>query len=340
MTQLLNVFAGLFLVYLLFAIVVSAVQEWWSQYFGHRGRFLQRGLVRLLADESIYVRVIQHPLIGGLYKDRAARGKPPAYVEPLQFAMAFANVVIRRIPNPVSSVPSKVPEVPPRLTFDNLRHAVCQLAGQRSPIAFAALPIIDKANGDLQLALHGLADWYSAAMDRVSGWYKAHAQRRLFVIGLLLAAMANIDTIRVFSALNRPSALSSQMVDMAREVVEKGNSEGIAGTAGLAPEQARKILETASKTTLVELPIGYDCLNTAARAAELRVNTVWTRCKDEFQNSADRSSISDWLMRLLGWALTALAGVIGAPYWFSALSRIVNIRGSGTKPMRAGSASA
>jgi len=307
MTDLLNVFAGLFLVYFLFAVVVSAVQEWWSQYFGHRGRFLQMGMMRMLADEAVYVRVLQHPLIGGLYRDRAARGKPPAYVEPLHFAMAFANVVIRRAANAASKEDSSQPSVAPELNFANLRAAVCRLADQRSPIAYAALPIIDKANGDLQLALHGLADWYSAAMDRVGGWYKAYAQRRLFVFGLLLAAIANVDTIRIFSALNHSPAR----------------------------------LQAAQGPPLAKLPVGYACIGlppaaarTGSSEASSGVNALWTRCMQDPQGMGEKSSLSDWLLRVFGWVLTALAGVIGAPYWFSALARIVSIRGSGAKPER------
>jgi hypothetical protein len=38
------------------------------------------------------------------------------------------------------------------------------------------------------------------------------------------------------------------------------------------------------------------------------------------------------LLQLIGWSLTAAAGVLGAPYWFGMLSKVVNIRGSGPKP--------
>ncbi len=342
MMALLDVFAGLFLVYLLFAVVVSAVQEWWSQYFGHRGQFLTMGIRRLLADESIYARVVQHPLIGNLYRDRAARGKPPAYVEPLHFAMAFANVVVRRAANTVDAESSKgAPAPPPELDFANLRAAVCLLSAQRSPVAYAALPIIDKAGGDLHLALQGLADWYSAAMDRVGGWYKAYAQRRLFVFGFLLAAMANINTIEIFSALNHSSLLRAQVAALADEVARTGTLGGVdlAGKEPLTPQQTSALLTAAQGSALGKLPVGYACLSLPWSAAELRspealsrVNAVWTRCTQDLHGAG--GSFAEWLLRILGWALTALAGVIGAPYWFSALSKVVSIRGSGAKPRR------
>jgi hypothetical protein len=48
-----------------------------------------------------------------------------------------------------------------------------------------------------------------------------------------------------------------------------------------------------------------------------------------------RAAGSLWSVILLGWPLTALALMLGAPFWFDILSRFVNIRNVGLKPMRA-----
>jgi hypothetical protein len=87
--KLLEVVTGLLLVYLIFAIVVSGIQEWWAQYRGHRGKFLRIGLQRLIGDESIFVRVLQHPLIGSLYRDRAARGRTTLLHRAQQFRIGI-----------------------------------------------------------------------------------------------------------------------------------------------------------------------------------------------------------------------------------------------------------
>lgn len=55
-------------------------------------------------------------------------------------------------------------------------------------------------------------------------------------------------------------------------------------------------------------------------------------CIAEFRQQNAQWSLSDWLVKLLGWALTALAGTLGAPYWFGLLSQVVGLRGSGAKP--------
>ena len=43
----------------------------------------------------------------------------------------------------------------------------------------------------------------------------------------------------------------------------------------------------------------------------------------------------NWLMVLVGWALTTLAGSLGAPFWFDTLNRIMNVRAAGKVPDQA-----
>ncbi|MEY4752650.1 MAG: hypothetical protein RJA44_325, partial [Pseudomonadota bacterium] len=39
-----------------------------------------------------------------------------------------------------------------------------------------------------------------------------------------------------------------------------------------------------------------------------------------------------WLLALAGWLITALAALLGAPFWFDLLSRLIPLRGSGNRP--------
>ena len=41
---------------------------------------------------------------------------------------------------------------------------------------------------------------------------------------------------------------------------------------------------------------------------------------------------SDWLIKLLGLAITIAAAALGAPFWFDALNRLVNLRNTGKIP--------
>lgn len=40
---------------------------------------------------------------------------------------------------------------------------------------------------------------------------------------------------------------------------------------------------------------------------------------------------NSWLLKILGWLLTAVAVSLGAPFWFDLLNKFISVRGS-TKP--------
>jgi hypothetical protein len=42
------------------------------------------------------------------------------------------------------------------------------------------------------------------------------------------------------------------------------------------------------------------------------------------------SGVGEWLTALAGWAITALALSLGAPFWFDLLGKVGALRGSGT----------
>jgi len=335
MSAALDVVIGLLVVYLVFAIVVSGLQEWWSQFRGQRGMFLRIGMKRLVGDEAIFIRVLQHPLVGNLYRDRAARGKPPSYIDPANFALAFADVALRRAGSPTGAP----------MDFDALRAALAQLSLQHSPAALSVLPILDRSKGDLEVALKGIEQWFAGGMDRVSGWYKGYAQRGLFIWGLLIAILCNVDTIAIFQALNTTPELRTAIGERARDIVASGRVAGFSvderGDRPATGAEVKTILNTASEANLTALPIGYACMNTIAAgvskaepgtSASDELQGTATRCFGELETRWRRSTWTSLMLQLVGWALTAFAAVLGAPYWFGLLSKVVNIRGAGPKP--------
>jgi hypothetical protein len=335
--SILELCLGLVLIFLVFAIVVSGIQEWWAQYRGMRGEWLRIGLMRLIDDDDVFVRVLQHPLIGGLYRDRAARGKPPSYVDASSFALALASVMQRRAallaPNPAAAAADST------LTFPALREATVALAAQKSPVADSLLPILDRANGDLAAALHGIEAWFSSGMDRVGGWYKSAAQKRIFAIGLVVAVVGNVDAIAIYRALDHEPALASELANRAKAVVDSGGIGSITSeqlqSGNITPDQAHDVLMGALTFSGGRLPIGYACLTAAAQTEGGSASpTVYDACRAELAARWRTQSMSDWLVQLIGWLITALAGTLGAPYWFGMLSKMTGIRGSGPKPAR------
>lgn len=345
MSVMLDVVIGLLLVFLVFSVVVSGINEWFAQACGRRGFFLKLGMQRLIDDESVYRRVLHHPLVGSLYRERAAQGKPPSYVSPDNFSMALADVLLARSASNTDGNPSN------RLTVAALREALAAPAIKSSPVAAALQPILDRAGDDLEVAMKGIEAWFNSAMDRVGGWYKARTQKMLFLIGFAVAALCNVDTIEIVGALNRSTALRASLVKMAESTVTTGKlgEVKIADLKDRAPTSDEwkslwPVLDQMRSSGEAGLPIGCACLSAtfatgaadsgAGNAARKNVESEpWNACLREFGATSKNRSISNWIVKLAGWLITALAGTLGATYWFGLLSKAIDLRGGGRKPV-------
>ena len=341
MSLLLEVAIGLLVVFLIFSIAVSGINEWVAQASGRRGEFLRLGVMRLINDQAVFYRVLHHPLIGSLYRERAAQGKPPSYIEPKNFAVAIADVLLAR----ANGAPSAHLE-PFTLNVAALQAAIRSPVLASSPVSTALAPILDRAQGDLEKALADIEAWFNCGMDRVQGWYKGHANRALFVIGLIVAAAGNIDTIEIYHALNSSAPLRAAMTAAAENITSTGKIGDIAVQDSQAHaltgdeinslrRETSSILAAAAPSTW---PIGYACLNaelqqSPSSTAPLNANT-WKSCAQEFTTTVKARSASAWLVKLAGWMLTAFAGTLGATYWFQLLCKAINIRGAGRKPVQ------
>ncbi len=76
----------------------------------------------------------------------------------------------------------------------------------------------------------------------------------------------------------------------------------------IAPQADVKGVEAFQKLINLDVPIG------------------WTQ--DEFRNLGSVAGVE----MLLGWLITAVATLFGAPFWFDALQQIVRLKGAGPSP--------
>ena len=50
------------------------------------------------------------------------------------------------------------------------------------------------------------------------------------------------------------------------------------------------------------------------------------------QYVSNKLPLLGWLSAIVGWLITALATLFGAPFWFDLLRRVVRLKGSGPAP--------
>jgi hypothetical protein len=167
-----------------------------------------------------------------------------------------------------------------------------------------------------------IENWYNDAMDRVSGWYKNHAQKILIVIGLGIAIVFNVDSIRVGRTLWLDRDARQGLVNAASAYTQKNGSLDAAAKNGSTSdqnltEQLRKTVQAFDDVSSEYLlPVGwhYSLAHYEAKVIDFR--------------SWDLIHIVE---QLLGWIITALALSLGAPFWFDLLNKFMVVR-STVKP--------
>ncbi len=199
---LLEVLIGLFFVYLVLALMCTAVNEWHAGRKRLRAGTLDLGIQRLLGGlkdpGSRYDEFYSHPLIAAL----CAKGKKPSYLQPKTFVHVVCDWILGASPGAA-------------VTFEGAAAAFAQKE-PNSPFT-----LMLRATGSNRAEFEARVEaWFNEAMDRVGGNYRRDAQWRNFVIAVLLTFAANADTLGMVDALFKNPVLRDQIVERARQRVE------------------------------------------------------------------------------------------------------------------------
>lgn len=327
-STVLEVAIGMVFVYLLLSLLCSAVVEYIEAKLNYRAKDLEKA-IRLLLDQtdgqagdrtqnaaapadSPSSRLYQHPLVKSLYRG----DKLPSYIPSRTFALALWDMAFPADQRAAAAGGAH--------NIATIRAAIN--ANQYVPpsVKRALLALVDDAGSDFEKARKNIEEWYDGAMDRASGWYKRRVHVILLVIGLVVSALVNADTINISKALMQNDALRQSIVAEAEEAartplpVATPTPADPAAASRAAAEKARAVraqLET------LGLPLGW------VRAAHDATGSV--------TNAADPRRFPDtaggWILKVIGLLITALAVSQGAPFWFDLLNKFIVIR-STVKP--------
>jgi hypothetical protein len=315
-SNVLDVATGLIFVYLLLAVICSAINERISSWFSLRAENLEQAIRQLLdnqgggdqqgaANEDLdwFLKQFKgHPLIAGMYKPGAGGGGHPSYVPSRTFATVVMDIATQSVALPEAAAAgagaqgAATPKQNGSITFQDLEAGIQKLPG--GDVKTALLALIQNADEDLTTAQKNIETWFDDTMDRMGGWYKRKVQIITFLVAIVLVVGANADTLRMTTILWRNPTQRAQLVEAAKQ------------RAGTATQEA-------NKTDLQQLDglVGWGSTGTTAPEP----GNCWEL----------------WAKRLGGWFLTIVAVSLGAPFWFDLLNKIVNLRSAGAKPKTA-----
>jgi len=309
MLKSLDVLIGLTVIMLALSMGVTMLTQFVTTVFNSRGRHLKRGVMDLLnqidpalatkaaaAGQTVAGRVadaiLTHPLISAtgrrlgtvVHREELTRlllflTDDTAALDGEAKAILKQTLARNGIADPPGTL-KKIREMSLKLETENPSLAV----NVRQTVA-----ILHEASSDFVAKINNSFD---QAIDRVTLRFTAHARAITFVVGVLIAAGLQVDTIGL---VNRLSA-----DDMMRQA----------------------FLKTAERQS--QLPAAAD-----ASAGELDLQYMSFLAENGLV-TAPRSP-AEWTKRwgqtnVLGVLITSLLLSLGAPFWYSALGRLLQLR--------------
>lgn len=282
-SAILEVAIGLVFLYLVLSTVSSQVKELIARFFDMRATALEKAIRNMLADPN-------STLTGALMKSHlitgtAQPGAKPTYISSRNFALALFDFVA-----PATMGQSR--------TIDDLKKGVSKLP---AVLQTAALGMLDDAQGDVNKARASVEHWFDDTMERVTGQYKRRANRYIAVIGLLLCAAVNADTLMIVHELWNDQALRGAVTAQAEARLRQPQN-------GETPASLKEALNSIRDTSVP--PVGW--------------------ASDGVRGLPH--GLFPWGMKILGILISGVAVALGAPLWFDILNKFVNVRLNGNRP--------
>jgi hypothetical protein len=285
---------GISFIYVLLSLVCTTLNEMLSQILSMRAKNLELGIKRILSDEHLRTAFYRHPLIRSLGETRGGEAPVRPSYIPPQ---TFSMVMMDVVADQVKSGSPSDENNETADPFEKWRLTVDKL--EQEDMKRVLTGFLGAADRKMEKVRVHLETWFDDVMDRVSGTYKRKTQAILLALALGLCVVVNADTVEIAKTLWNAPALRHAVV-------------AAAGNYTRAHPQTST--ENASIKSLTEqldalnLPLGW------------RLD--------------DMPKGVQWLTKVIGLVLTALAVSLGAPFWFDLLNRFVRLRSSLKPPSR------
>jgi hypothetical protein len=297
-SSILEVGIGLVICFLGVSIIASGITDYIGRFMDLRANSLLTGLKALLNDDgmkdlalAVYNHGGANPHGDGKATSAKNLSSKPSSMDPIQFANAMIDIL---------GVAGK--------NLNDMQAAI-DARVQDTQLNPMIKGMAVRANGDITKFRTEVSDWFDHGMDHLSRDYKRWSQWVSMAIALVMAAGLNIDSLYIGKTLWQQAHANtlSVTVDPKLAVDEK---------SGAALASLR----------LANLPIGWDAPNAAAIPAGSSCSVPANGSTCALLKSVFCLH-GGWLLALIGWAITALATMFGAPFWYDALNRLVPLRG-------------
>ncbi len=294
MIGLIQVVIGLVFLLLLLSLLVTTIMELISSMLALRGQNLEKAIKNMLANGQAQGDLFQAFKGNALYKQLCNyRGNSKVRPPSYLSSQNFQSILMDIILKGDDA--GKLTQKIEEIQNEELKQVLKQL--------------LNDAGYELDAFKEKMQGWYSDVMDRAAGWYKRNIQILVTFVGLVVAVIFNADTISVYQRLESNPEELKEIVTMAEAYAQKNELDiQTGGSVQQQWDQVNHLIQDELQQANSPLGLGW-------HPEDLRGMTP-----------------SDWVIKILGWIVTALAVSLGAPFWFDLLKKLVNIKAAGNEP--------
>ncbi|BAV06571.1 hypothetical protein SAMN05421788_107234 [Filimonas lacunae] len=245
-----SVVVSLCLIFLLYSLLATIIQEGISTLFHRRANTLYKGIKSMLSntqpdkglvvnllkylvigvseafwnllqrlftgkkEDTLYNRFFNHPVIKNYGQN--VFFKKPSYLT----ADNFSTILIDTLKGLDPQTPATA------ITLAQLSELISQSKIIDADTKTILLNHVQQAAGDMNVFKQRLEKWFNDSMDRVSGWYKRNTHFTLLLIGMVLAISLNVDSIQITNLLSDNKAAREQMAQMGAAAAANSHYSG------------------------------------------------------------------------------------------------------------------
>lgn len=348
---IIDLIAGLMFVYFLLSIICSSVVEMILTALKARAVLLEEWLKKIFdkevkvgnTTESLGQAIMDHCAIIGL-SDAKGKSKPPSYIDAKNFTSALLEKLTYD-PNNPNSIATDL-----NIFIDKVQQADIispELKRMFLTYAYEARDkykaASDKTTSDVAIFRSKIENWYDSSMDRLTGDLKRRYSRPFtFLVALISVVLMNADSVNIAKYLYSNPDVRAKVAAQAYALAQDST------TALNKRIDSIKKVNSADTVTLNQLQstlqTGLTNIHDAQGALNENLPFGWS--KADFQSfvqtktdkQTNKSVVDGWasfliiLSKILGLAVTTVALMLGAPFWFDLLNKVTNLRGTGGKP--------
>jgi hypothetical protein len=237
-----DVAIGLLFIYLLYSLLVTIIQEMLSSSMAFRAKYLEEAIYRMLEDKDYYKgnfwQVIQLFRKSKEGKVRKKWKKGLVSTPRTAGALFYAHPLVRFLSqgNVSQNVSYLSRETFSKVLIDLLRGDKMDLSAKADDLITEALKdekfkrgkdvsiptetlsflrsLWTDCQGDVDAFKRSLETWFDDTMFQLTGWYKRSTRLIVFMVGLIIAVVFNVDTIYIVNKLEQNDDVRNQMTQM------------------------------------------------------------------------------------------------------------------------------